>query len=152
MSKSSLPVKGYEAADIKKLLTDNETYVVAIRLYLIYQIASGYSSRQLAKMHGISFKQITNWVHRFENEGLEGLRNRKGRGRKSSLTQKKLERIKTLVLKEDPSQHGFNASRWTGPLIGEWIKNNYGVKYQKAQVYKLLRKQGIEFQKKHGFI
>ncbi len=152
MSKTTLPVKGYQAEDIKKLLAGNESYVIAIRLCLVYQIALGYSSRRLAEIHGISFKQITNWVHRFESEGLEGLRDRKGRGRKSLLPQNKLERIKTLVLKEHPSDHGYNAGGRTGPPISEWIENNYGIKYQKAQVYNLLRKLGIEFQKKQGLI
>ena len=152
MSKPTLIVKGYHAEDIKKLLTGNESYVTAIRLYLVYQIALGYSSRRLAEIHGISFKQITIWVHRFESEGLEGLRDRKGRGRKSLLPQNKLERIKTLVLNEHPSDHGYKASRWTGPLISEWIENNYGIKYQRAQVYNLLRKLGIEFQKKQRLI
>lgn len=152
MSKTSLIVKGYHAEDIKKLLTGSESYVIAIRLYLVYQVALGYSSRRLAEIHGISFKQITNWVHRFESEGLEGLRDRKGRGRKALLSKDKLERIKTLVLNERPSDHGYKASRWTGPLMSEWIENNYGIKYQKAQVYNLLRKLGIEFQKKQGLI
>ena len=121
-------------------------------LYLVYQIALGYSSRRLAEIHGISFKQITNWVHRFESEGLEGLRDRKGRGRKSLLSKDKLERIKTLVLKERPSDHGYENNKWTGPLLAEWIENNFGIKYQRAQIYNLLRKLGIEFHKKQGLI
>jgi len=152
MSKPTLIVKGYRSEDIKKLLTGNESYVTAIRLYLVYQIALGHSSRRLAEIHGISFKQITNWVHRFESEGLEGLRDRKGRGRKSLLSKDKLERIKTLVLKERPSDHGYENNKWTGPLLAEWIENNFGIKYQRAQIYNLLRKLGIEFQKKQGLI
>jgi len=112
----------------------------------------GHSSRRLAEIHGISFKQITNWVHRFESEGLEGLRDRKGRGRKSLLSKDKLERIKTLVLKERPSDHGYENNKWTGPLLAEWIENNFGIKYQRAQIYNLLRKLGIEFHKKQGLI
>ena len=152
MSKPTLIVKGYRSEDIKKLLTGNESYVTAIRLYLVYQIALGHSSRRLAEIHGISFKQITNWVHRFESEGLEGLRDRKGRGRKSLLSKDKLERIKALVLKECPSDHGYENNKWTGPLLAEWIENNFGIKYQRAQIYNLLRKLGIEFHKKQGLI
>ncbi len=152
MSKTPLIVKGYSAGDIEKLLKSNDSYVIAIRLYLVYQIALGNSSRRLADIHGISFKQITNWVHRFESEGLEGLKDRKGRGRKSLLPKTKLERIRKLVLKERPSDHGYNAPRWTGSLISEWIENNYGIRYQKVQIYRLLRKLGIEFKKKQGLV
>ncbi|HEY8659342.1 MAG TPA: winged helix-turn-helix domain-containing protein, partial [Hanamia sp.] len=63
-----------------------------------------------------------------------------------------LERIKTLVLKERPSDHGYENNKWTGPLLAEWIENNFGIKYQRAQIYNLLRKLGIEFHKKQGLI
>ena len=99
MSIPILTVKGYQPEEIKKLLTSNESFVVALRLYLVYQVSLSYSSRKLAEIHDISFKQITTWVHRFEAEGVEGLKNRSGRGRKSLLSKEKMQRIKTLVLK-----------------------------------------------------
>src|SRR5665811_776271 len=39
----------------------------------------------------VSFKQVINWVHRFEESGLEGLENKDGRGRKSYITDDELE-------------------------------------------------------------
>lgn len=152
MSIPVLTVKGYQPEDIKKLLAGNESFIVAIRLYLVYQVALGHSSRKLAEIHDISFKQITTWVHRFEAEGLDGLRNRRGRGRKSLLSKNKIQRIKTLVLNERPSDHGYKANKWTGPVLAKWIEAQYGVKYQRAQIYNLLRSCGIEFYKKQGLI
>ncbi len=152
MSNPILKVKGYEPADIKRLLSADESFVIAIRLYLVYQVALGYSSRKLAEIHDISFKQITTWVHRFETEGLEGLRDRKGQGRKSMLSKDKKQRIKTLVLKELPSDYGYEEIRWTGPLLASWIEIKYGIKYQRAQIYNLLRRLGIEYYKKQGLV
>ena len=91
-------------------------------------------------------------MHRFETEGIDGLRDRPGRGRKSLLSKAKMQRIKKLVLKELPSDHGYDELRWTGPLLGEWIENQYGVKYQRAQIYNLLSGLGIEFYKKQGLV
>jgi len=68
----------------------------------VYQVALGQSSRKLVAIHHISFKQITNWVHRFEKEGLNSLKDRKGRGRKALLSNEKLNRIRSLILKEAP--------------------------------------------------
>ena len=152
MSNAILKVKGYRAEDIKELLTANESYIIAIRLYLVYQVALGHSSRSVAEMHGISFKQVTNWVHRFENEGLEGLKDRKGRGRKALLSKDKLKRIKSLVLRENPSNNGYKAVKWTGPLLARWIESNYGIRYQKAQIYNMLGRLGIGFQKTRGLV
>lgn len=152
MSNIPLKVKGYEPAAIKKLLSTDESFIVAIRLYLVYQVSLGCSSRQLAKINNISFKQITTWVHRFEEEGLDGLRNRQGQGRKSQLSKLQMAVIKKVVLKELPSDHGYEQARWTGPLLASWIEKQYSIKYERAQIYNLLRKMGIEFYKEQGLV
>lgn len=152
MGKSVLKIHRAEPREIKKLLSSNEAYTVGIRLYLVYLVALGHSSRKLSELHHISFKQITNWVHRFEKQGIEGLKDKSGRGRKSALSDQQLDRIKTLVLAENPRKYGFQAEKWTGPLLVQWINNEYGLEYQKAQVYNLLDKIGIAFEKKLGLI
>ena len=91
-------------------------------------------------------------MHRFEKQGIEGLKDKSGRGRKSALSDQQLDRIKTLVLAENPKKYGFLAEKWTGPLLVQWINNEYGLEYQKAQVYNLLDKIGIAFEKKLGLI
>lgn len=152
MGKSVLKIHRAEPREIKKLLSSNEAYIVGIRLYLVYLVALGHSSRKLSELHHISFKQITNWVHRFEKQGIEGLKDRSGRGRKSALSDQQLDRIKTLVLAESPKEYGLQSEKWTGPLLVQWINNEYGLEYQKAQVYNLLNKIGIAFEKKRGLI
>ncbi|MNL69788.1 hypothetical protein D3C87_1946930 [compost metagenome] len=91
-------------------------------------------------------------MHRFEKDGIEGLKDKKGRGRRSALSEEQLARIKVLVLKEMPEKYGFKSEKWTGPLLVQWIKTEYGLEYQKAQVYNLLEKVGIAFEKKAGLV
>ena len=141
-----------DAGEIKKLLNTDDAYMVGIRLYLVYLVSLGHSSRKLSELHNISFKQITNWVHRFEKEGIEGLKDKKGLGRRSALSNEQLERLKELTLEERPADHGYQSGKWTGPLLADWIKKEYGRVYQKAQVYKLLEKVKIAFEKKQGLV
>jgi len=152
VGKSVLKIHRAEPGEIKKLLSTNEAYTVGVRLYMVYLVALGHSSRKLSELHHISFKQITNWVHRFEKQGIEGLKDKMGRGRKSVLSVEQLARIKSLILTESPGKYGFESKKWTGPLLMQWIKNEYGLEYQKAQVYNLLDKIGIAFEKKRGLI
>jgi transposase len=91
-------------------------------------------------------------VHRFEEEGMDSLKDRKGRGRHSILTEEQLLRIKLLILNDAPLKYGFQSEKWTGPMLIQWIKNEYGVEYQKAQVYNLLSKVGIAFEKRKSLI
>ncbi|TBO40559.1 helix-turn-helix domain-containing protein [Pedobacter kyonggii] len=150
VGKSVLKIQRAEADEIKKILNKNEAYTVGARLNIVYLVALGHSSRKLSELHNISFKQITNWAHRFENEGIEGLKDKKGRGRHSALSNEQLERIKTVVLKQAPSDYGLESNRWTGPTLAKWINQEYGLAYQKAQVYNLLEKVGVTFKKKQG--
>ncbi|MBD3627412.1 MAG: helix-turn-helix domain-containing protein [Cyclobacterium sp.] len=57
-------------------------------------------------MYQTSFKPITNWVHRFENEGIDGLRDKRGRGRKSLLSTEQTGQLLHLLLEESPTDQG----------------------------------------------
>jgi hypothetical protein len=50
-------------------------------------------------------------------------------------------------LTESREKYGISAEKWTGPILAKWINNDYGPEYQKAQVYNLLDKIGIAFEK-----
>jgi len=152
MGRSVLKIQRADPAEIKKILTTNEEYTVGIRLYIVYLVSLGHSSRKLAEIHNISFKQITNWVHRFEDEGIEGLKDRKGRGRRSTIPDEDLRKIKTIILTEKPEKYGFKADRWTGPVVRKLISDKYGVSYKEAQIYNLLKKIGMRFEKKKGLV
>ena len=152
MGNTVLKIRRANASEIKKLLAENELYKVGARLHIVYLVAMGHSSRKLSEIHNISFKQITNWVQRFENEGIEGLKDRKGRGRHSALSEEDFLKIKFLITKEKPAKYGFESEKWTGPMVKQWIQKEYGVAYQKAQIYNILTKIGVSFEKKLGLI
>ena len=151
MSRPVLKVKGYEPEQIKALFKKDERYTIGIRLYAIYQVALGQPSRKLEELYNTSFKQITNWVHKFEKEGIDGLRDKAGRGRKAKLNSLQLQGIKDLLLKETPADHGFNSATWTGPLLIEWIKKQYGLEYKKAQIYNIIKSLGSVIKRERAF-
>ena len=150
MARPVLKVSGYKPEDIKALFRDDERYSIGIRLYAVYQVSLGKPSRQLEELYNTSFKQITNWVHQFENEGIEGLRDKEGRGRKAKLTEAHQAKIKQLLKTESPEEYGYNTATWTGPLLIEWIKKHYGIEYKKAQIYNIIKSLGFSYQKGKG--
>jgi transposase len=100
-----------------------------MRLYAFYQVSNGVSTRKLEELYNTSFKQIANWVHQFDNEGIQGLKNKSKSGRIPKLNDKQLQRIKKLVLKELPENFGYETATWTGPLVIDWIKKKYWNSY-----------------------
>ena len=149
MGRPTLKVANYTPEQIKALFRDNERYTIGIRLYAVYQVSLGQSSRKLEELYNTSFKQITNWVHRFEKEGIDGLRDKEGRGRTSQLSEVQRNRIKTL-LGEPPENYGYNSSTWTGPMIIEWVSKEFSVVYKKAQIYNIIKRLGFSYQKGRG--
>jgi len=151
MGRSVLKVRGYTSDQIKALIKKEDKYKVGIRLYAVYQVSLGVSSRKLEEIYQTSFKQITNWVHRFESEGIDGLIDKPGRGRKSRLSDDQKKELLEIVLNESPTIYQYNTETWTGPLVMELIKKKYGISYQKAQVYNILKRLGLSYQRAKGF-
>lgn len=143
-------IQGYSPQQIKELIEQEPNYKIGMQLCALYQVSLGKSSRELKELFHVSFKQILNWVDRFEKQGVEGLKDKGGRGRKCRLTTDQKQELKRVVLEEFPSHYGYNTNTWTGPIIREWIKNNFGVSYKQAQIYNILRSLGLSYQKGKG--
>jgi transposase len=147
MGRHVLEVKGYAPEQIKALFRAENKYIIGIRLYAVYQVSLGKPSRTLEELYNTSFKQITNWVHQFEKDGIDGLRDKPGRGRKSQLSDEQLEELKQVLLHDPPDTKGFNTSTWSWPILREYIKKQYDINYKKAQIYNILKSIGLTYQK-----
>ena len=150
MARPVLTVRGYNPSDIKALFRDDEKYTIGIRLYAVYQVSLGKPSRELEELYNTSFKQITNWVHQFEKEGIGGLRDKEGRGRKAKLQAGQESELKNVIGSQSPEVYGYNTATWTGPLLIDWIKKRYGIEYRKAQIYNIIKSKGFSYQKGRG--
>jgi transposase len=150
MGRKSLQVQGYSSEEIKSLFNKDERYTIGIRLYAVYQVSLGQASRKLESLYNTSFKQITNWVHQFEESGIEGLKDKPKSGRIPKLAKENLLELSNLLKNNRPEEFGFNTATWNGPILMEYIKMHYGVEYKKAQIYNLLKKLGFSYQKGRG--
>ncbi len=149
MGRPTLKVGNYSPEEIKSFFRDDERYTIGLRLYAVYQVSLGQSSRKLEELYNTSFKQITNWVHRFEKEGIDGLRDKVGRGRTARLNKEQLQDL-SVVLRESPEDYGYNSGTWTGPMLIEWVNNKFGILYKKVQIYNIIKKLGFTYQKGKG--
>eukprot|EP00825_Cyclidium_porcatum_P025944 TRINITY_DN28060_c0_g1_i1.p1 TRINITY_DN28060_c0_g1~~TRINITY_DN28060_c0_g1_i1.p1 ORF type:complete len:157 (-),score=3.92 TRINITY_DN28060_c0_g1_i1:39-509(-) len=152
MGKQTMTIKDYDTKKIRSLLRKDPNYLVGIRLYAIYLVSLGQSSRKLESLFNVSYKQITNWVHRFEQQGLEGLHDKPGKGRKSKLTAHQKDEIREYIISNEPLLNGYDSNYWTVPMIQEFIKKQYGIDYQKAHIYNILRDMGFRIIKRKGIL
>lgn len=150
MSKIALTVKNYTPEELRSLLRKDEKFQQAVRLYACYQVSLGKKPQELESIYETSFKSICNWVHRLNEGGVEALIDKVKPGRNNRLSFEEQQAIKSVLLNKQPDDYGFNSATWTGPLLIEWIKREYNITYKKAQIYNILKKLGLTFQKGKG--
>ena len=57
----------------------------SLRAAIVLRRGEGITQEQVAEQLGVSKACVNKWSQRFEREGLEGLKDRKGRGRPASI-------------------------------------------------------------------
>lgn len=147
MGRKTLQIQGYRPEQIRALFHRDEKYTIGIRLYAVYQVSIGQSTRKLENLYNTSFKQICNWVHRFEESGVDGLKDKPKSGRNPKLTEGNLKELSNVLHNNRPDEFGYNTATWNGPILKEYIQKHFQVTYKKAQIYNLLKKLGFTYQK-----
>jgi transposase len=69
----------------------------SLRARIILQRARGEKVQEVARQLGVSVACVSKWSSRFEREGLAGLKDAAGRGRKPWLPKEKIEQVLTKV-------------------------------------------------------
>ena len=105
------------------------------RARIVLLAAEGRSTRSIATEVGVQPRIVSLWRHRFADNGLEGLEDRRRHGREPLYTQATDKRI--LALLDKPAPAGF--ARWTGPLLAEALED-VDVQY----VWRFLRTHKID--------
>jgi transposase len=82
--------------------------------------------------------------NRFDSEGIDGLRIKPGRGRRSLISEEQKECLKT-DLSQSPEIFGYNTANWSGPLLRRHLEVSCQVFYRQAAVYVLLHEPVFRF-------
>ena len=141
-----------DSFEIEELLKSKEDYKTAVRLISMLPLSKGESSRKAQELLLLSHNQILIWAKRFNEFGIEGLRDKSKPGRKSKIQPEQLVLLKRVVLDASPEEYGYNTAVWTAPMLVEVIAKEFGIRYSDDAVYFLLKKKlGLSYQKGRGF-
>lgn len=146
-----IKITGFTPEEIETLLRSKEDYKTACRLLCILQLAKGGSSRKAEELLLMSHNQVCIWAKRFNQYGIEGLKDKIKSGRKPTIKQEQLLFLRQVILEKKPEEFGYNTGTWTAPLISDWLYKNCNVKYSDDNIYILLKKLGLKHKKGKGF-
>jgi len=113
---------------------------VSSRLFGIANILDGMSREQAAQHAGMTRQTLRDWVLRYNEQGIEGLKDRFV-GPECKLTPEQEKEIETLVLRGPEG----TLVRWRRVDLQKEIEKRYAVTYHERTISKLLERLGFSY-------
>jgi transposase len=89
---------------------------------------------------------LGDWVHRYNEEGVEGLRDRPRSGRPCALDEGQQAALKALVLR-GPDLNKDGCVAWRARDLCDVVERRFGVRYREAGMLRLLKGLDLSWQK-----
>lgn len=112
------------------------------RLHGLLLLAAGHSCREVAELFGEDDTTVQRWVHRFEQGGLEALRESERPGRPRSLHPAQWRELQA-DLQKSPRDFGLTSSVWDGISLSEHLRRRFGVQLGVRQCQRIFRQMGL---------
>jgi len=88
MGRKNTPVLSEtQRAELTKVLKTGKIHAFRCRCHLILMKAEGRTSKDVGEIVGLCNVSVNSWLKRYNEEGIEGLLTKPGRGRKPSIRQ-----------------------------------------------------------------
>jgi len=119
------------------------------RLHGLLFLSRGMSAYEVADLLGHSPRTIQYWFHRFQEDGLQGLLDAEGRGRRPSLDSHPRKQL-GADLRKPPTAFGYPQGQWDGILLSHHMKKVFGLKIGVRQCQRIFHQFGFRRRKPRG--
>jgi transposase len=116
------------------------------RLHGLLLLSSGQSCQQIADLFGEDRRTVQRWVKRFEQEGLEGMRDGLRSGRPACLDAKQWTAL-GRDLRRSASDFGHLGHLWDGKLLSIHLKERYQITLGVRQCQRIFTQMGFRLRK-----
>ena len=116
------------------------------RLEAARELLNGLSQSKVARKFGVSRTTASRWYRSLAGKGVDSLKRRKATGRPSRLNMDQLNRL-AQIYREPPAAHGYADERWTTARLAVVIESQFGVRYDRDHVGRLIYKLGLRERK-----
>lgn len=131
-----------DAKELRGLARKEKSGRVASRMLAIANVLSGMSRGLSAQLAGMDRQTLRDWVHRFNAEGVDGLRDRPRAGRRRGLDAAGRQALCARV-ERGPDLDTDGLARWRCVDLKAWLETEYGVRYHENSVSRILREMGF---------
>src|SRR4051794_17021727 len=127
------------ADDLRREARRCRDAAAARRMLALALVLEGNSREAAARAVGMDRQTLRDWVHRYNQEGLAGLRDRPRSGRKPRPTPEQTA-VRGTVVEKGPDPAGEGGVRGRGVALQALIERRFGVPLQERWVGKVLRR------------
>lgn len=130
------------AAELRLLAVKSRDAAQGRRLLALAMVLEGSSREDAARQAGMDRQTLRDWVHRYNEIGVDGLRSRRAPGPAPKLTAAQMQEFRALVVAgPDPAVH--HVVRWRCVDLRDEVVRRFGVTVQERAIGKWLRKLGL---------
>ncbi|MDE2451166.1 MAG: helix-turn-helix domain-containing protein [Gammaproteobacteria bacterium] len=112
------------------------------RLHGLLLLAAGHSCQDVAALFGEDDTTVQRWFHRFEEGGLQALRESERPGRPRSLDPEQWRELQA-DLRKSPLDLGLTAATWDGSSLSAHLRRRFGVQLGVRQCQRIFRQMGF---------
>jgi transposase len=106
-------------------------------------MVGGARPEDVAAALGLARATAYGWLASYRKGGRQALLSRSVPGRPPAISPAQMRRLWTLIADADPRELQFSSALWTGDLIQELIRREFGICLSAATVRRLLLKMGL---------
>jgi putative transposase len=110
------------------------------RAQAVREVVKGQRLQTVSDTLHFTYSALRKWVHRFANQGLQGLRDRPRPGRPAKVTCELEQHLNRLV-DQDPLEHGSLHSQWSCRELATVFARETGVQLGRESVRGVLKKR-----------
>ena len=132
----------HSPAELRRLAARAKDAKQSRRLLSIAAALEGMSRTEAAKIGGMDRQTLRDWVHRFNVQGPEGLKDNRRRGNPRRLTEAQLDTLSEIV-ETRPDRAVDGVVRWRRTDLQRVVSERFGIDYHERSIGKLLKALGF---------
>lgn len=137
-------VEEEEQKDLEQIIQEPESDIPIQRILIIHLSAQGHRVQDISREVDLHPINVRKWIHRFNQNGLDGLRSGKSPGRPPVFTNNQRQKI-VEIANTNPSAFNLTFNYWSLQKLQKYLIDSEVVKQISVEtIRQILRVHGIQ--------
>ncbi|MCE9566801.1 MAG: helix-turn-helix domain-containing protein [Planctomycetes bacterium] len=131
-----------EAECLDALFRSTDDHKLRYRLQIVLMAHRGRARQNIATDLGVHRKTVTRWINAYCDEGIDGLRPKKSKGKPGKISKALADEIKKWVI-DGPAKQGLDRANWTHEELADHLLKTQGIRTSRSAVQRFCSKIDI---------